>query len=36
VVEAAAVATRHAVGILVGEPLHPAGEVRHLSRRDDR
>jgi len=32
VVEAAAVAVRHAVGILVDRPLHPAGEVRNLDR----
>jgi len=31
VVEAAAVAVRHAVGLLVGHPLHPAGEVRDLT-----
>jgi len=35
VVEAAAVAVRHAVGMLVRSPLHPAGEVRHLNGRAD-
>ncbi|MEB2529149.1 ThiF family adenylyltransferase [Kocuria rosea] len=31
VIEAAAAAVRHAVGLLVEAPVHPAGEVRHLS-----
>ena len=31
VIEAAAVATRHAVALLVSRPIHPSGEVRHLS-----
>jgi hypothetical protein len=30
VLEAAAAATRHAVGLLVGRPVDPAGELRHL------
>lgn len=30
VIEAAAATVRHAVGLLVNRPLHPAGEVRHL------
>ncbi len=33
VIEAAAAAVRHAVGLLVGRPVHPAGEVRHLVER---
>ncbi|MFI7524012.1 HesA/MoeB/ThiF family protein [Nocardia salmonicida] len=32
VVETAAVAARHAVGLLTGTPVHPAGEVRDLTR----
>lgn len=31
VIEAAAAAVRHAVGLLIGMPVHPAGEVRHLT-----
>lgn len=31
VIEAAAVATRHAVGYLIGTPLDPAGEVREMT-----
>lgn len=31
VIEAAAVATRHAVGHVIGTPLHPAGEVREMT-----
>lgn len=31
VIEAAMVAARHAVGLLTGRPLTPAGEVRHLT-----
>ena len=30
VIEAAAVATRHVVGILTGKPVHPSGEIRAL------
>ncbi|MYS52602.1 ThiF family adenylyltransferase [Streptomyces sp. SID6013] len=30
VIEAAAATVRHAVGLLVNRPLHPAGETRHL------
>jgi len=30
VLEVAAIAVRHAVGLLVGQPIHPAGEVRHI------
>ncbi|MFF1257596.1 HesA/MoeB/ThiF family protein [Streptomyces sp. NPDC058321] len=30
VTEAAAATVRHAIGLLVGRPLHPAGETRHL------
>jgi len=30
VVEAAAVTVRHAVGLLLGSPIHTSGEVRHL------
>jgi molybdopterin/thiamine biosynthesis adenylyltransferase len=30
VIEAAAATVRHAIGLLVGRPLHPAGEVRDL------
>ncbi|MBZ6132858.1 ThiF family adenylyltransferase [Streptomyces olivaceus] len=30
VIEAAAATVRHAVGLLVDRPLHPAGEMRHL------
>ncbi|MFD9844021.1 ThiF family adenylyltransferase [Streptomyces parvus] len=30
VIEAAAATVRHAVGLLVDRPLHPAGETRHL------
>ncbi|MEK0226177.1 ThiF family adenylyltransferase [Bifidobacterium mongoliense] len=31
VMEAAAATVRHAVGLLTGHPLHPAGEIRNLS-----
>lgn len=31
VIEAAAATVRHVLGLLVDRPLHPAGEVRHLS-----
>jgi molybdopterin/thiamine biosynthesis adenylyltransferase len=30
VIEAAAATARHAVAMLAGQPIHPAGEVRHL------
>lgn len=30
VIEAAGAATRHTIGLLIGNPIHPAGEVRHL------
>ena len=30
VIEAAAAAVRHAIGLLVGFPLHPAGEMRNF------
>ncbi len=30
VVEAAAVATRHVIGVLTGKPVHPSGEIRAL------
>ncbi|MGW6954162.1 ThiF family adenylyltransferase [Streptomyces chartreusis] len=30
VIEAAAATVRHAIGLLVDHPLHPAGEMRHL------
>ncbi|MFF2205529.1 ThiF family adenylyltransferase [Streptomyces sp. NPDC058145] len=30
VIEAAAATARHAIGLLVDRPLHPAGEIRHL------
>lgn len=30
VIEAAAVATRHVIGILTGKPVHPSGEIRAL------
>lgn len=30
VIEAAAATVRHAIGLLVARPLHPAGETRHL------
>ncbi|RAX44911.1 ThiF family adenylyltransferase [Arthrobacter sp. AQ5-06] len=33
VVETAAATVRHAVGLLLGEPVHLSGEVRHLTRR---
>ena len=33
VIEAAAATVRHAIGLLVERPLHPAGEVRNLSTR---
>lgn len=31
VVEAAAAAVRHAIGLLLRQPVHPAGEIRHLT-----
>lgn len=31
VIEAAAVTVRHAIGLLLGQPIHPSGEVRHLA-----
>lgn len=34
VVETAAATTRHAVGLLMGQPVHLSGEVRHLEQRN--
>jgi len=31
VIEAAAASVRHAIGLLVKQPVHPSGEVRHLA-----
>ena len=36
VIEAAAATARHAIGLLIDQPLHPAGEVRHLTETDKR
>jgi uncharacterized protein with ACT and thioredoxin-like domain len=36
VIEAAAATVRHAIGLLVNQPLHPAGEIHHLPRNPER